>query len=187
MGGFMLRPVCSEDAAAITAIYSYYVEQTAISFEEVPPSADEMASRIADISAHCPYLVYEEGGVVLGYAYVHPYHTRAAYRHTLEDSIYVKQGAEGKGIGTALMKALVTETAMSDCHAIIACITQPNEKSVTLHEKHGFKPLGIFREVGRKFDQWRDVGYWELLLDYLLYRGKASITPQGKCVESCGM
>jgi phosphinothricin acetyltransferase len=160
----MIRTVNPQDVAAITAIYSYYVEHTAISFEEVPPSVDEMAHRISDISAHCPYLVDEEGGAVLAYAYVHPYHTRTAYRYTLEDSIYVKPGEEGKGIGIALMKALVTETAKSDCHAIIACITQPNEKSVTLHEKCGFKPLGTFREVGRKFDRWLDVGYWELLL-----------------------
>jgi phosphinothricin acetyltransferase len=109
-------------------------------------------------------LVYEEGGAVLAYAYVHPYHTRAAYRYTVEDSIYVKQGATGKGIGGTLLHALIAAVSERDCHSIIATITQPNEKSVALHEKCGFKPVGTFREVGRKFDRWRDVGYWELML-----------------------
>jgi phosphinothricin acetyltransferase len=155
--------VQDKDAACITGIYNYYIEHSTVTFEEEKLSVDAMGERITHIRAQCPYLVWDEGGVVRGYAYVHPYHTRSAYRFTCEDTVYVQQGYERQGIGRALMEALLGATKKQGFHAVIACITMPNQGSVGLHEDLGFAPLGIFREVGYKNSQWLNVGYWELL------------------------
>jgi phosphinothricin acetyltransferase len=161
----MIRKATEKDAPAIAGIYNYYIEHTTITFEEAPLTTTEMGERIAHISEHFPYLVYEDGtGEVAAYAYVHTFRERAAYRYTVEDTIYVKQGAEGQGIGRELLAALIAETASAGFHAIIACVTMPNEASRGLHERAGFVPLGRFREVGYKFDRWLDVAYWEKLL-----------------------
>jgi phosphinothricin acetyltransferase len=160
----MIRPVKAADAKAITSIYNYYIKETAITFEEIPLSIGEMEKRIADISAVFPYLVWEEEGEVTGYAYIHKYHERSAYRFTLEDSIYLKNGREGKGTGKVLFAALLDAAKKHGAHVIMSLITVPNDRSVALHEKFGFVKKGQFDEVGFKLGKWRDVGYWELLL-----------------------
>jgi phosphinothricin acetyltransferase len=160
----MIRAVEEKDVGAIATIYNYYIAETTISFEEKSLSVEEMGARVAHIAAGFPYLVCEDdAGVVVGYAYVHTFRERTAYRFTVEDTVYVRHGWEGRGIGEALLRALIAATAQAGFHAVIACITHPNAASVQLHEKCGFAPLGIFRDVGYKFGQWLDVSYGELI------------------------
>jgi phosphinothricin acetyltransferase len=159
----MIRTVTLEDAAAVCGIYNYYVENTDVTFEEDPVPVSAMESRINAVTAKYPWLVYEEAGEVLGYAYIHPWHERPAYRFTVEDSIYLKRGKTGRGIGKALLARLLEDTRKPDIHALMSVITVPNEASTALHEKFGFKQVGRFAEVGCKFGRRLDVGYWELI------------------------
>ncbi|MCL1931462.1 MAG: N-acetyltransferase family protein [Treponema sp.] len=160
----MIRPVELADCKAITEIYNYYIETTVVTFEEVPLTVSEMHNRVNEIHKNFPYLVYEEKEEILGYAYVHAFHARSAYRFTLEDSIYVRNGCQGKGMGKALLDALLNEVKKLDTHSIMALIALPNDSSIKLHEAFGFKNTGTLKEVGKKFDKWLDVGYWELIL-----------------------
>jgi phosphinothricin acetyltransferase len=160
----MIRPASVADAAAIAAIYNPYVEQTVITFEEAPVSLSDMEARIRAIRAGYPYLVWEENGEVLGYAYFSKWKERAAYRFAVEDSIYIKMGHERKGIGGALLTTLIDEARRRSLHAMVAVITVPNERSVSLPEKLGFRKIGQLDEIGFKLGNWLDVGYWELLL-----------------------
>lgn len=160
----MIRTVKSTDAMAICGIYNHYVTHTVISFEENPVSIKEMERRIGDISAVYPWLVWEEAGELMGYAYVHPWKDRIAYRFSVENSIYLKQGHERKGLGTCLLTRLLEEVKKTSVHGVIAGITLPNEGSIALHEKLGFTKIAQFKEIGFKLNQWLDVGYWELLL-----------------------
>lgn len=159
-----IRKVCLVDADDIAAIYNYYVENTIITFEEVPVSVDEIASRIDNISSQYPYLVYEENGKVIGYAYATQWKSRSAYRYSAENTIYLHPDAKGKGIGSTLFRKFLEETRKTDLHVLIGGIALPNEASVALHEKFGFKKIAQFEEIGFKFGKWVDVGYWELKL-----------------------
>ncbi|MEN6297390.1 MAG: arsinothricin resistance N-acetyltransferase ArsN1 family B [Rectinema sp.] len=159
-----IRDVRVEDSARICEIYNYYVESTSISFEEEPVPQQEMARRIEAVSRNYPWLVYESDGEVLGYAYLSRWKERSAYRYTAETSVYVAKGHTGEGIGTALMQALLERVKKLEVHALIAVIALPNEKSVALHEKFGFKKAAHFAEVGFKHNAWINVGYWELVL-----------------------
>jgi phosphinothricin acetyltransferase len=160
----MIRPATPDDAAAIVAIYNHYIDTTTISFEEHPVSPEDMAGRIRDVTAHLPWLVQERDGQVAGYAYATKWRVRAAYRYSAETSVYVAQGQGGRGIGSALYKALLEELRTHGIHMAIGGIAQPNPASVALHESLGFEKVAHFKEVGRKFDRWIDVGYWELRL-----------------------
>lgn len=160
----MIRPVTLADAAAIADIYNYYVVNTTVSFEEAPITPLEMESRIRNVASKFPWLVAEENGVVEGYAYLSTWKARIAYRYTAEISIYLRLGSEGRGLGRMLMEQLLKATAKSNLHVLTACITLPNLRSVSLHEKFGFKKVGHFHEVGFKMNQWVDVGDWELVL-----------------------
>ena len=160
----MIRPVVLSDAPEIIGIYNYYVNGTAISFEEQPVSINEMENRIREITAKYPWLVAEEDEGILGFAYANKYRERSAYRYTAEITIYLKNGETGKGLGTQLMSRLIDETRICGFHALISGITLPNERSVAIHEKFGFEKIAHFKEVGFKFNQWLDVGYWELVL-----------------------
>jgi len=160
----MIRFVEPKDAAEICGIYNFYVVNTVISFEEQAVSVSEMEKRIRDITAKYPWLVIEENGKILGYGYINEYRSRCAYRYTAEITIYLKNGEEGKGLGTELMRRIIEETRNRDIHSLISAIAIPNERSVSIHEKFGFEKIGHFKEVGFKFNHWIDVGYWELVL-----------------------
>src|SRR5690242_3432128 len=129
----MIRSVQPEDAAQICDIYNHYVRETVVTFEESPVSAMEMAQRIADITVRLPWLVWEEDGAVLGYAYASPWKVRAAYRHSVEASIYLPPHATGRGIGSNLYKALIEDVRHRDIHAVIGGAALPNPASVALH------------------------------------------------------
>jgi phosphinothricin acetyltransferase len=135
-----------------------------ITFDERPIKAEFMEEHIREITAHFPWLVWEEGDLVLGYAYLHQWKERKAYRFSAEDSIYLKEEAQGRGVGKQLLDLLLAEAKKTDIHAVVAGITIPNEKSIGLHEKFGFKKTAHFPEVGYKLGKWLDVGYWELIL-----------------------
>jgi len=160
----MLRPARTEDAARICDIYNHYVRETVVTFEETPVSVAEMAQRIADITVRLPWLVWEEEGALLGYAYASPWKVRAAYRHSVEASIYLAPHATGRGIGSSLYKALIDDLQRRDIHAVIGGAALPNPASVALHERLGFQKVAQFKEVGFKFGRWVDVTYWELVL-----------------------
>jgi len=160
----MIRSVEPKDAREIVDIYNFYINNTDITFEEQPVSVDEMERRIRDVTAKYPWLVIEEDGEILGYAYSSKYRERSAYRYTAELTIYMKNGEEGKGLGAELMRRVIEETRGGGIHTLISAIAIPNERSVAIHEKFGFEKAGHLKDVGFKFDRWIDVGYWELVL-----------------------
>lgn len=160
----MIRNCSAQDAAAVCAIYNYYVRETVITFEESPVSEADMAQRITEISSRLPWLVWESESGILGYAYATPWKTRAAYRHSVESSIYLAPEATGRGIGSELYRALIAAVRERGMHCVIGGAALPNPASVALHEKLGFSKVAEFRQVGFKFGRWIDVAYWELLL-----------------------
>ena len=160
----LTRQVTPNDAGPLAGIYNYYVQNTVVTFEEEPLETAEMENRIRTVSAVYPWLVLEEAGELLGYAYANKFKDRVSYRYSAEISIYLKNGMEGSGLGTGLMRRLLDEIKGSGVHALIGGITLPNERSVALHEKFGFEKTAHFREVGFKMNRWLDVGYWELIL-----------------------
>jgi Sortase and related acyltransferases len=160
----MLRIAEARDAERIAEIYRPYVEKTGISFEEVAPSAEEMRGRIAKTGSAYPYLVYEEAGRVLGYAYVSRYRERAAYRWSLETSIYVDESARGRGLGRALMAALVAISRELGFMTLYAVITPPNPASFALHARFGFTPLASFPNTAYKAGRWLGVDWMQLKL-----------------------
>ena len=161
----MIRSATSADATAIAAIYNYYVLNTSVTFEEEAVSTEQMAERIGQVKADgLPWLVLEQNGEVLGYAYATKWRVRSAYRFSVESTVYVKEGVTAKGLGSQLYQQLLADLKALGLHLVIGGITLPNEQSVALHEKFGFEKCGHFQQVGFKFEQWRDVGYWQKLL-----------------------
>jgi len=159
-----IRSATVDDAAAITAIYNHYITHTIITFEEETVDGPEMARRINAIQQQLPFLVYEQEDNVLGYAYATQWRTRSAYRFAVETTIYLHTDAGGRGIGTHLYDELLNSLRAQNIHCAIGGIALPNAASVALHEKLGFEKVAHFPEVGRKFEQWIDVGYWQILL-----------------------
>ncbi len=160
----MVRVVRPDDAEAIAAIYAPIVERTAISFEEVAPSIDDTRARIEEIGETWPWLVFDDGGGVLAYAYASGHRTRAAYRWSVDVSAYVREDARGRGLARALYEVLFGILAAQGFHRAYAGIGLPNEASIALHRSVGFEPVGVYREVGYKFGAWRDVSWWERAL-----------------------
>ena len=154
------------DAARIAEIYNHYVAHTIVTFEETPVSAAEMECRIAAVlDASLPWIVVETGNRVIGYAYATQWKNRIGYRFSVESTIYLEAGAERRGLGTMLYRELVARLReRGDIHAMFGGIGLPNPASVALHEKIGMTKVAHLREVGQKFGEWVDVGYWELIL-----------------------
>jgi phosphinothricin acetyltransferase len=140
------------------------VTDTPISLEEEPPNAGEMARRIEQISARYPWLVAEDGGAVVGYAYGSRHHERAAYRWAADVAVYVSDRHRGKGVGGALYRALLPLLARQGVRRVCAGIGLPNDASIALHESCGFQLIGIYRRIGWKMGAWQDVGWWQLEL-----------------------
>ena len=157
----MIRAAGPSDAAGIAAVYSPYVVGTVVSFEEVPPAAEEMASRM---TPGLPWLVATEGDEVVGFAYASPHRSRAAYRWAVDVSVYLDASVHGRGLGRGLYAALLPVVTRLGYVRAFAGITLPNEASVGLHEAMGFTPVGVYRDVGFKLGSWRDVGWYQLAL-----------------------
>jgi L-amino acid N-acyltransferase YncA len=160
-----IRPVGDHDAAPIAGIYNHYIQHSIATFEEQPVAAEVIRQRVESVKkSGLPWLVAEEQGEIVGYAYASPFHPRVGYRHSVEISVYLKNGLQSRGLGAALYRELFSQLNPSSIHMLIACISLPNEPSVALHEKLGMKKTAHFIEVGRKFDRWIDVGYWQMPL-----------------------
>lgn len=157
-----MRIAQAGDAAAVSEIYAPYVRDTVISFEYEPPGDAEIAGRMAKVQAQLPWLVLEEGGRLMGYAYASPHRERAAYRWSVDAGIYVRQSAQRGGIGRALYERLFAALRLQGYHRVYGGITLPNAASVGLHEACGFTHIGTYRQVGHKFGAWHDVGWWGL-------------------------
>ncbi|MEM9741105.1 MAG: arsinothricin resistance N-acetyltransferase ArsN1 family B [Pseudomonadota bacterium] len=159
-----IRSATAADASAILAIYGPIVEQTAISFETEVPTAEAMAERIERARADYAFVVAETDDRCLGYAYAGVLRLRAAYRASVETSVYVAENAHRRGIAGSLYQALFGQLNANGSHGFhtaLAAITLPNDASVHFHEAFGFKAVGRFREVGYKFGRWHDVGWWQ--------------------------
>jgi L-amino acid N-acyltransferase YncA len=154
-----IRPAKIADIPAITAIYAHAVTHGTASFELEPPDEAEMARRMADIlSKGYPYIVAEADGVLGGYAYSGPYRARPAYRHTVENSVYVAHATHRRGVGRALLAALIEATAARGFRQMIAVIGDSAEQaaSIGLHAALGFRHVGILQDVGFKHGRWLD-------------------------------
>jgi L-amino acid N-acyltransferase YncA len=161
----MIRPATESDAQAISDIYNYYIAKTVITFEEQPVSKSEMINRIEKVTgSSLPWLVAVDDGSVIGYAYAAKWKERSAYRHTVESTVYLSPASVSKGWGTRLYQELFDTLRRASIHVVIGGITLPNPASVALHQKFGMKQVAHFKEVGYKFGQWLDVGYWQVEL-----------------------
>ena len=153
----------ARDAAACAAIYAPYVASTSVSFEEVPPTAAQFATLIAETSACYPWLVLDDDddGAVAGYAYATQHRARAAYRWAADVAIYVDRDRQRGGIGRTLYEALFALLRRQRLHSACAGITLPNDASVGLHRALGFEHVGTYRSIGWKAGAWRDVSWWQ--------------------------
>ena len=147
------------DGAACSAIYEPYVTDSAASFETLPPTAGQMAARIR--AAHA-WVVAEDAGTVVGYAYGSPHHERAAYRWAANVAVYIDAGRHRSGVGRALYTQLFEQLRTIGMWTLCAGITQPNEASTGLHLAMGFVPVGTYRRIGWKAGSWHDVAWWQL-------------------------
>jgi phosphinothricin acetyltransferase len=159
-----VRPATEDDAREIAAIYAPVVENTPHSFEETPPSPEEVARRIRTTTERLPWLVCEHRDGVVGYAYASPFRDRAAYRWSVDVSVYVDERFHRRGVATGLYESLFALLRMQGLAHAVAVIVLPNPASVALHESLGFEQVGVYRDVGHKRGAWRDVGHWQLSL-----------------------
>jgi phosphinothricin acetyltransferase len=161
--GLSIRDARASDLPRLTAIYNHYVERTAITFDLEPYTVESRRPWFAQFAPRGRHrlLVAEADGEVIAYAGTHQFRTKAAYDTSVETTIYCAPEATGRGIGRALYEALFDAVRDEDINAFIAGITLPNEASVALHERFGFRPAGVMHAVGRKFDRFWDVGWYE--------------------------
>ncbi len=165
-----IRLATESDAAACLRIYKPVVENTAISFEETAPSVEEMTLRIRKTLTMWPWLVCYDPNLqpdqsIVGYAYAGTHRTRAAYRWTVESAIYIDENHRGKGIGNRLYRGLFGILRKQWYRTVVAGATIPNPASVKLHEQLGFKTIGVFNNIGFKFNQWHSTQWFELDLE----------------------
>jgi phosphinothricin acetyltransferase len=155
-----IRLAIPEDAEQVQAIYAPYCH-TPISFEMEPPGVAEMRGRLAKVLGQYPWLICDDGGEVLGYAYATRHRERAAYRWSVDTTIYVRQGRHRRGVGRALYTSLLAVLPLQGYVNAYAGVTLPYPASVGLHEAMGFQPVGVYRQVGFKCGAWHDVAWYE--------------------------
>ncbi len=161
----MCHQEAGSDAEQIRSIYEPIVVDTAISFELRVPTIPEMRRRIEETLEHIPWLVYEQEGNVLGYAYAGSHRARAAYGWSVEFAAYVHVDARGRGVGKELYRSLAAVVRRQGYRNAYAGITLPNDGSVGLHRSLGFRSIGVFPDVGFKHGRWHSVGWWHLPLN----------------------
>jgi L-amino acid N-acyltransferase YncA len=154
-----VRSATTADASACAAIYASYVSDTAITFEAVPPGPAEMAERIAAALQTHAWVVLEDDGRVVGYAYAGPFKSRAAYRWSCEVSVYLEIGRRRTGAGRMLYDALFSRLVERGFRTVVAGMTLPNDASLGLHAAMGFEPVGVYRRIGWKHGAWHDVAW----------------------------
>jgi phosphinothricin acetyltransferase len=164
MTGPVIRPAILADLPVLTDIYNHYVVETAITFDLRPFAPDERRGWFDDHAPsgkHRLLVAVDDGGTCVGYASTSRWRPKAAYETTVEASVYCHPSAVGRGCGSALYTALFESIAGEDVHRIVAGVSLPNPASIKLHERFGFQPVGVFHRVGRKFDRYWDVAWFE--------------------------
>lgn len=162
------RHATAHDAGGMADIYNHYITNTVVTFEEELVSPSDFARRIEEVqSKSFPWLVAEQNGGIIGYAYAAPWKNRAAYQFSAEATIYLHPAHGGRGIGSRLYGTLFPILRDRGIHAVMGGIALPNDASVALHEKFGFRKVAHFNEVGFKFGRWVDVGYWQCIIRVL--------------------
>ena len=159
-----IRPIGARDIPACLTIYNYYIENTTITFEEEPLTLEAFSARVSRIQEHYPYLVAEEDGAVVGYAYLDAYNERSAYRYTADLSIYLAHSCMGRGVGSQLLTAIEHEGEKMGLHSIVAIITEENARSIAFHERHGYREVGRLYKSGFKLGRWLDVAFCQKML-----------------------
>ena len=160
----LIRAATVDDAVRCAEIYAPFVTGSWVSFETEPPGPAEMAQRIGEYGSSHGWLVAEADNVVIGYAYASPHRTRSAYSTSVDVAVYVAAGHAGQGIGSSLYSALFPLLKDKGFHAAFAGIALPNDASIAVHVACGFTPVGVYREVGWKAGEWRNVSWWQRLL-----------------------
>jgi phosphinothricin acetyltransferase len=161
----MIRQARPKDADDIAIIYNHYILNTVATFEEEVVSGNDMSERIMKVqSSGLPWFIAEEHDKIIGYAYATKWSERSAYRFSAEVSVYLSPASESKGWGTKLYEKLFKQLQYHSIHIVIGVIALPNAASIALHEKFGMEKIGCFKEIGYKFNEWIDVGYWQMKL-----------------------
>lgn len=162
-----LRLATKEDLSAMLGIYSYYVSETVVSLEYVPPTLSEFERRFDTFTVQFPWIVFEADGEIVGYAYAHRFHDRAAYDWSAECTVYIKNGLQRNGIGRALYTCLLNILRLQGYRTAVAIICVPNENSEALHKYFGFTNSGVVCNAGYKASEWRSAAWYVLALsDY---------------------
>ncbi|QYJ02867.1 GNAT family N-acetyltransferase [Nocardioides panacisoli] len=159
-----VRPATEADVDAIGTIYAHHVRTGHATFELEPPPRERWLDKLTSDHPGDHFLLAEEGQDLLGYAYSGAYRDRAAYTNTRETTVYLAPDATGRGVGRALYDALLAELERAGVHTALAGVALPNDASEALHRACGFERLGVMRAVGRKFDRWIDVAWWQRML-----------------------
>ena len=164
MAAIRVRPAVLDDLPALTAIYNHYIVNTTITFDLQPFAPEGRRAWFdehAAVGRHRLLVAADADGTVAGYATTSRWRPKAAYDTTVESSVYCRPDALGRGVGTQLYAALFEALAVEDIHRVVAGIGQPNPASAALHQRFGFKPVGVFSSVGRKFGRYWDVAWFE--------------------------
>lgn len=162
----MIRAATQDDSVAICDIYNYFITDSVVTFEEQKITADDIKQRLqATYLDNLPWLVkVDDLNNIIGYAYANKWRLRSAYRYTVEVTVYLTSKAQGQGLGSQLYLALFAQLKQLAIHEVLGCITLPHDQSIALHEKLGMKKVAHFEKVGFKFNQWHDVGFWQMSL-----------------------
>jgi len=159
-----VRPAVISDAGAILDIYSHYINNTTVTFEQEVPTADEFRHRMEEIMAEYPFLVCEDGRHIVGYAYAHRHQSRAAYRFSAELSVYLRPHYTNLGIGSAMCRLIIDLLKLQKVQTVYSAVSLPNEPSCAMHEALGFHTAGQWRNTGRKQGRWIDILWYELAI-----------------------
>lgn len=161
MAGIEIRSATEADLDAVAAIYAAEVAGGTATFDTAPPPRSRWEAKLASGHPGDQFLVATSGGEVVGFAYSGPYRERGAYAHTRETTVYLAPAAAGRGVGRALYDELLSRLTAAGVHAVLACVALPNDASEGLHRACGYERVGVMREVGRKFDRWIDIAWWQ--------------------------
>lgn len=165
MSAVQVRSATEEDLVRVREVVNHYIEHSVFNFRTEPQSVDEVRALWGHRHQRFPWLVAVVDDRVVGVAYAGPWNERAAYRRTVESTVYVEESAHRRGVGDALYTELLNRLRQQGFHSAVAVIALPNDPSVRLHERHGFAQVGELREAGFKHGAWHDVGFWQCLLD----------------------
>ncbi|GAA4267960.1 GNAT family N-acetyltransferase [Hyunsoonleella aestuarii] len=160
----MIRSFHKNDLKELLEIYNYYVVNTSVTFDIEPLSIETFSDKVNRIKTDYPFLVYLENNEILGFAYGSRFRPKPAYDFVVESTVYVGHNAHGKQIGTKLYAELLQQLKQTKLHTVLGVLTIPNDASIKLHEKFGFKQVANLEEVGFKFGKWHNVGIWQLKL-----------------------